>query len=398
MLRFSSELFRFPDIDGTQQGDIMPWHRGTIEQRRRSIGHLSLDSVATRPIWNFMQSDLPAGDNRAIVFATTADGLRLPVIDVTHPAFAVPDDPASLAARRDAFLAWDARNRRMPRIVTRLLMRLAARRSPLLRKMLAPDNEYLDSISTYMLKLGADHLPPGFDGSMDRKVAAAPHVALLRLRMQQIARLLADALLAPLADAPDAPLQFVNIAGGPALDSMNALIMLAHSRATLMHRPIAIHVLDAQQDGPTFGARALLALTAPGGPLHGLEVQFQHHGYDWNDTAPLAQLLAGLASRGAIIAASSEGGLFDYGTDDAVVANLTVLARASVPIVTGSVTSSSEVRKQMIAQTRLRLFARGLEGMAPLAERSGYAIAESRTAVVSEQVLLRPRATVPSSQ
>ena len=45
----------------------------------------------------------------------------------------------------------------------------------------------LDSISTYMIKLGADHLPPGFDGPVDRKVAAAPHVALVRLRMQQVA-------------------------------------------------------------------------------------------------------------------------------------------------------------------------------------------------------------------
>jgi hypothetical protein len=264
--------------------------------------------------------------------------------------------------------------------------------------MMVSDNGYLDSISTYMLKLGAEHLPPGYDGPVDRKVAAAPHVALIRLRMQQIARLLADALLAPLADAPDTPLQFVNIAGGPALDSMNALIMLARTHATLIHRPIAIHVFDAQQDGPTFGARALLALTAPVGPLHGLEVQFQHHAYDWNDTAPLARLLAGLAAHGAIIAASSEGGLFEYGTDDAVVANLTTLARAGVPIVAGSVTSSSGERKRMIAQTRFRLFARGLEGFAPLAERSGYAIAESRTAIVSEQVLLRPRAAVPPSQ
>ena len=88
------------------------------------------------------------------------------------------------------------------------------------------------------------------------------------------------------------------------------------------------------------------------------------------------------------------GGLFEYGTDDAVVANLTALARAGVSIVAGSVTSSSEVRKRMIAQTRFRLFARGLEGFAPLAEQSNYAIAESRTAVVSEQVLLRPRTTV----
>ena len=160
-----------------------------------------------------MQSHLPAGDRRAVVFATTTDGLRLPVIDVTNPEFAVPDDPASLAARRDAFLAWDRRNRRMPKIVTRLLTRLAARRSPLLRKMLASD-EYLDSISTYVLKLGADHLPPGFDGPVDRKVAAAPHLALVRLRMQQLARLLAEALLAPLADEPEAPLHLVNIAGG----------------------------------------------------------------------------------------------------------------------------------------------------------------------------------------
>src|SRR5215475_4256111 len=345
-----------------------------------------------------MQSHVPAGDSRHVVFASTADGLRLPIIDVTHPAFAIADDPASLAARRDAFLAWDRRNRRMPSIVTRLLVRLAARRSLLLRKILASDNGYLDSITTYMLKLGADHLPPGFDGPVDRKVAAAPHMALVRLRMQQIARLLAEALLAPLGDATDAPLTLVNIAGGPALDSINALIMLARTRATLLHRPIAIHVFDAQQDGPIFGARALVALTAPGGPLHGLEVQFQHHVYDWNDTAPLARLLAGLAAGDGIVAASSEGGLFEYGSDDAIVANLTALARAGVPIVAGSVTSSSKLRKRMIAQAGFRIFARGLEGFAPLAERSGYAIAESRTAIMSEQVLLRPRATVPPSQ
>jgi hypothetical protein len=342
--------------------------------------------------------NFPVGDSRAVVFATTADGLRLPVIDVTHPAFAVPDDPASLAARRDAFLAWDRRNRRTPTIVTRLLVRLGARRSPLLRRILKSDNGYLDSITTYMVKLGADHLPPGFDGAVDRKVAAAPHMTLIRLRMQQIARLLAEALLAPLGDAADAPLHLVNIAGGPALDSINALIVLASAHATLIHRPIAIHVFDAQQDGPTFGARALSALGAPGGPLNGLDVEFQHHAYDWNDTAPLARLLAELAARGAIIAASSEGGLFEYGTDDAIVANLSAPARAGVPIVAGSVTSSSEVRKRMLAQTTFRLFPRGLEGFAPLAERSGYAIAESRAAVVSEQVLLRPQATVSPSQ
>lgn len=344
-----------------------------------------------------MLSHLPAGDGRALVFATTADGLRLPVIDVTHPAFAIADDPASLAARHDAILAWDRRHHRAPAIILRLFLRLAALRSPLLRRILASDDDFLDGITTYMLKLGADHQPPGFDGRTDRRVAGSPHGELLRLRMQQIARLLADALTAPLADASDAPLHLVNIAGGPALDSINALIMLAREHATLIRRPVAIHVFDAEQDGPAFGSRAVLALTAPGAPLHGLEVEFRHHAYDWNDTAPLAVLLAGLAARGAIVAASSEGGLFEYGTDDAVVANLTALARAGVPIVVGSVTSSSTVRKRMIAQSRFRLYHRGLEGFAPLVERSGYAIAESRATIMSEQVLLRPKAMVPPS-
>jgi len=237
-----------------------------------------------------MQSPLPAGDGP--VFATTADGLRLPVIDVTHPAFAIADDPASLAARCDAFLAWDRRNRYMPKFLLRLLLRRAARRSRLLAKITASDSAYLDSITTYMFKLGPDQLPPGFDGPTDRRVAAAPHVTLVRLRMQQMAKLMAEALVAPLAAAGDAPLDLVNIAGGPALDSMNALIILAHKHAALLNRPIAIHVFDAQPDGPAFGARALMALSAPGGPLHGRAIAFEHHAYDWNDTAPLAALLA----------------------------------------------------------------------------------------------------------
>jgi len=243
------------------------------------------------PIMDF---HLPAGDSGPILYATTADGLRLPVIDVTHPVFAVEDDPVNLAARREAFLASDRGNGRLPRFVTRLIVRLAARRSRLLRRIVqASRDRYLDSITTYKLKLGAERLPPGFDSPMDGRVAAAPRAELIRLRMQQIARLLAEGLQAALAEAPDAPLHLVNIAGGPALDSINTVIILARANVRLLHRPIVIHVLDAHQDGPDFGARALLALTASEGPLHGLDVQLQRHGYDWNDTAPLVALLAG---------------------------------------------------------------------------------------------------------
>jgi hypothetical protein len=87
-------------------------NRSGDEEYSRDISHITRNT--TRCIWNLvMQSHLPAGNCRAVVFATTADGLRLPVIDVTHPAFLIPDDPTSLAARRDAFLAWDRRNSRI---------------------------------------------------------------------------------------------------------------------------------------------------------------------------------------------------------------------------------------------------------------------------------------------
>lgn len=330
----------------------------------------------------------PASDS--VVSANASEDLILPVIDVMHPDFAVPDDPASLAAQRDAFIEWDRRNRRLPRFLTRLLMQMAARRSRLLRALIQSDNSYLDSISTYVMKLGDKHLPHGFDGPVDRKIASAPHVPLLRLRMQQIANLLAEALVEPLKRDPNAALRFINIAGGPALDSINAIIRLNQSRADLLKRPIAIHVLDSQAAGPAFGQNALVALQAAGGPLHGLDVEFRHYPYDWNDTATLRLILAEAAPQGAIMAASSEGGLFEYGSDDAIVANLTVLREASVGIVAGSVTSSSAMRKRMIAETNFRLYPRGLEGFAPLVARAGYAIARAEPAVLSDQVLLRP--------
>ncbi len=48
----------------------------------------------------------PAPDEATgIVHARTREGFDLPVIDVTNPRFAVPDDPAAVARINDAFLA-----------------------------------------------------------------------------------------------------------------------------------------------------------------------------------------------------------------------------------------------------------------------------------------------------
>jgi hypothetical protein len=106
----------------------------------------------------------------------------------------------------------------------------------------------------------------------------------------------------------------------------------------------------------------------------------------------MGHLVRELAGAGCVIAASSEGALFEYGSDDAIVANLAALRAdgAGARLVAGSVTRDDETRRRIIAETQFRLIPRGLAGFAPLATRAGFAIARAEPAWLSDQVLLRP--------
>ena len=324
-----------------------------------------------------------------LIVAATRDGNVMAVIDVTDPRFAVADDPDSLHKLLDASSEEERRNRRIPKFIMRWMLKSAAKRSRLLRAMLGGKADFLDGIATYVMKLGADNLPPSYDSPTDRRLAASPHLTLLRLRTQQVARLIADGLVPELSAAKTAPLHLINIGGGPAVDSMNSLIILNRRDDSLLRRPIVIHVFDSDEAGPVFGRNALAALVAEGGPLAGLDVTFDHRNYDWNEPAPLAALLRELGAARAIVAASTEGGLFEYGSDEAIGANLEALRAGDVKLIAGSVTSNDEARRRMITVSRFKLFSRGLEGFAPLAERGGYRIAQAETAQLSDQVLLR---------
>src|ERR1700730_10696781 len=293
-----------------------------------------------------------------IIYAKTREGFDLPVIDFTNPAFAVPEDPAAVQALYDAFMADERRRRRIPKFIMRMMLGSAAKKSRLIRALFKSDTGYLDGLSTYVMKLGADNLVPPYDTPMDRRLAASPHVALLRLRMHQIAHLVAEGLAdTPAAAGAAAPLSLINIRGGPALDSITALILLRRARPDLLTRPIAIEVLDANQDGAFFGANALAALRADQGPLAGLDIGMRHHDYDWDRPAALESLVQNLSSAGAMIAASTEGALFEYGSDQAIVANLQALRAngSGVSVVAGSVTRADETRRRMIAQTGFKL-------------------------------------------
>lgn len=73
----------------------------------------------------------------------------------------------------------------------------------------------------------------------------------------------------------------VNIAGGPAADSWNTLILLQKEHTALLAgRHIRIYVLDVDAEGPDFGGRALTALTAEDGPL--VDAALEYIKYDWS--------------------------------------------------------------------------------------------------------------------
>jgi hypothetical protein len=200
----------------------------------------------------------------------------------------------------------------------------ALAQSHLGRGLMAARGTFLSGLSTYLLKLGPENLPADFH-PIDRRIAAAFPSLTARLRLQDMATLLRDGLEEPLAAARDRPLHLINIAGGPAADSWNSLIALRAAGAPLAHRVIAVTVLDLDDKGPAFGARAFEALQADRAPLHGVRVRFQHAAYNWAATAELPHILGGLDLTQSLCAIASEGGLFEYGSDQEIAANLAAL-------------------------------------------------------------------------
>ena len=274
-------------------------------------------------------------------YARTEDGSELPVIDVTHPAFALPHDEERMAKGVERFVRNERARARIPRSIQRTILRLASRRSRLARAFYHASEGVVGGMALYAAKLGPTMLGTGYPRLLDRLIVGAPPSRLVRLRLEDMARLLADGLAPTLAAKPMAPLHLFNIAGGPAADSWNALLLLQkEARGALGQRKIAIHVLDPDEEGPAFGARAVAALRCKGAPLAYLDVTFHRTAYDWRDPGVLRTLLGEVDCERDGVAFSSEGGLFEYGSDDEIVANLEAIRARTPPdcIVVGSVT------------------------------------------------------------
>ncbi len=286
---------------------------------------------------------------QGVCYAVTDDGIELPVIDITNPAFAENASQEKLATLSDDFLNFQ----KSPAVFRRFF----SSRSIAMRGLDSASGKFLGGMTTYVAKLGPDILGKGYAGLIDRKVAGAIGSVSFRIRLRDIAHLIADELAPMLAARKDSSVHMLNIGGGPALDSLNALILIQKEHPELLGgRRICIHVLDLDRVGPGFGSRAVTALLAEGAPLHSLEITLNQVVYDWAHVSEL-QKEVGLIDPDDVVIGSSEGALFEYGSNEIITENLRVLMESTPAsfVMIGSIVRDENIPRWIQSTSKMAL-------------------------------------------
>jgi hypothetical protein len=328
-------------------------------------------------------------------FAITDSGLGLPVVDVTHPAFAFVCDDADLgriAARTRKGLE---QARKLPAFALRFLMR----RSVIARDLQQARGRFVSGMTTYLFKIGPGNLPAGLGSKLDRTMLAGLGPVACRWRLRETANRIAEAVAPILAERPD-PLVLVNLGGGVAADSFNACILLQARRPPLLAaRRTEIHVLDIDEEGPAFGARAVAALGQPGAPLSDADIRFSHQSWDWADADALGRALSAISER-SIVAVSSEGGLFEYASDELLSSNLRVIRRFTPDAtrVVGSLVRDDEYQWLTSGDGAPAVQRRGLPSFNNLVENAGWRLESVTTLGPYHVVTLRKADSARSEQ
>jgi hypothetical protein len=330
-----------------------------------------------------------------VSYAVTDGGLELPIIDITHPAFEVSLNETEMETLLQQYIQEVRSPQNTPPFLRNLLFGFMRKRSVIMRGLMGASGTFMSGMNTYFMKLGPDNLNKRFFSSIDRRIAASPAGVYMRLRLQDMAHLLTDALVPLLEARKDALLHLLNIGGGAAIDSLNTLILIRKNYPDLLAgRHIFIHSLDQDTSGPNFGSRALVSLRTEGAPLYGLEVSFQHLAYNWSNFAELQSLGSHFNNETSIIGISSEGALFEYGSDEDIAGNLQALGEVTPAgaVVAGSVTRADDLGRMLNGGglgSRAAIQFRGLEAFKALALHSGWEVRKIIDRPLSHNVLLQ---------
>jgi hypothetical protein len=259
-------------------------------------------------------------------YAFTLNGIELPVLDITHPYFISCTDEKTL----NKMLPYVEKNaeenaekfNKIPAFIKRFLIKHSFAMAELLQ--IEKQNVFASGITTIMMKLGPRLIGKGRKRFLDRQVNKGFGALVIRMRARDISKCHAEALIPLLIKSPGKDLCFINIAGGAASDSINAIFLIQKKDpALLKERKIEINVLDIDTFGPSFADSSITALKAPGGKFNDLNISFRHIHYDWNSTEKLAELLS--ERKRWLQICSSEGGLFEYCSDEVIIRNLNTI-------------------------------------------------------------------------
>ena len=252
-----------------------------------------------------------------VSYAKTDNGIELPILDITHPLFVSSIDETALGALGKEALNRAKSLRKNP------LIKFLAGRSLTLGGFRPNDQNaiYVSGMSTLIMKLGPGLIEGGVNRFMDRKVSSGFAGVSVRMRLRDICHVQKEALMPKLQESPQKNLCFVNIGGGSASDSINTLMLIQKETPDLLkNRTIEIDVLDLDTFGPHFAGQCINALRAPDGCFYGLDVSLRQIQYDWSNVGKLDDLLS--ERKDWIVVCVSEGGLFEYGTDEDIIKNL----------------------------------------------------------------------------
>jgi hypothetical protein len=261
-----------------------------------------------------------------ISYAFTDSGIELPILDITHPLFKASTNKANLERLRNTIEKTGDKMVIHLKAMPSFLKNFLAQHSYIIAGFLSinKENNFLSGISTLMMKLGPGLIGNGIGKIFERRASRSISSVTLRVRIQDICELETEALIPQLTQWPEKNLCFINIGGGTASDSINTLILLLKKNPSLLKtRKIEINVLDMDTFGPGFGNNCIESLKTPDQYFHHLDISFRYMKYNWNDPSGMEGLLT--ERKDWVTLCSSEGGLFEYGTNEDIISNLNLL-------------------------------------------------------------------------
>ena len=316
-----------------------------------------------------------------ISYAFTESGIELPILDITHPLFKASIDKPNLEKLRKSIEETGDKMVIHLKEMPSFLKNFLSQHSYIIAGFLSinKENNFLSGISTLMMKLGPGLIGNGISKIFERRASRSISSVTLRVRIQDICTLEAEALIPRLIQWPEKNLCFINIGGGTASDSINTLILILKKDSSLLrNRKIEINVLDMDTFGPAFGNNCIESLKTPGQYFDLLNISFRYKSYNWNNPADMESLLA--ERKEWITLCSSEGGLFEYGTDEEIINNLNLLydqTGEEMKIAGTLIKDSSSVDRGMLTileKTNINTRLLGMQGLQEILNKTRWVI------------------------